>query len=438
MNPKPNPKLHLIPVESITVPTERMRKLRPDLVGSLVESISARGLLQPIVVWPRGAGLCRHYRLVAGRHRLEAVRKLQHESIRAVILDGADADEALLVEIDENLIHGDLSPAERALHHAERKRLYEKLHPETKHGGDRRSGGFQVLTNENLKSYAAAAAKKTGKGRSTVARDVARASKVVVLRDIIGTPLDEGDQIDALAKLPEDEQRKLAEQAKAGEEVTAKHVAQKPRREESERELAAATEAASQTLGRNVYGVLYIDPPWRFEVHAQSGMDRCADSHYPTMTTESIAALKIPAADDAVLFLWSTPPMQPHALHVMAAWGFTYKSLVVWDKGINGIGYWVRGRVEILLIGTRGNVPAPLPSEQPPQLITAPRRRHSEKPDIFAEHIERLYPNTPKLEMFARRARSGWDVWGNEAPPPHIPDDLSIPNFLRRTTEAGE
>jgi N6-adenosine-specific RNA methylase IME4 len=69
-----------------------------------------------------------------------------------------------------------------------------------------------------------------------------------------------------------------------------------------------------------------------------------------------------------------------------------------------------------LLIGVRGHVPAPAPGEQPPAIIEAPRGLHSEKPDVFAEHIERLFRNVPKLEMFASRARPGWDCWGNEAP----------------------
>jgi N6-adenosine-specific RNA methylase IME4 len=72
--------------------------------------------------------------------------------------------------------------------------------------------------------------------------------------------------------------------------------------------------------------------------------------------------------------------------------------------------------VELLLICVRGNAPAPAPGEQFPGFIEAPRGRHSEKPEIFAEHIERLFPNVPKLEMFARKARPGWDAWGNEVP----------------------
>jgi ParB/RepB/Spo0J family partition protein len=405
-----------IAVHRIVVPSERMRKLRDDVVDSLAESIAERGLLQPIIVRPRGAT---NYWLVAGRHRLEAVRKCGHNRIRAVILNGLDADAALLAEIDENLVRADLSPAERALHVARRKELYEKIHPQTKKGAAPGAGrGKKRRSQESQdETFVSDMAKKVGKGRSTVARDVTRANKVVVLADIVGTALDEGEEIDALAKLPQDEQRKLAARVKSGERVTAKHVAKKLQREARVRDLAVATEVASQALGEKVYSVIYADPPWKFEVHAESGEDKNACNHYPVMPTEKIKVLPIPAAEDAVLFLWATVPMLPQTLDVMSAWGFTYKSLIVWDKGREGTGYWIRNRVEILLIGTRGAVPAPAPGEQPPQVIEAPRGRHSEKPVVFAEYIERLFPNVPKLEMFARKARPGWDVWGNEVPP---------------------
>ena len=245
----PAPSTARIALSAITSAPNRMRQLRPDKVAELAESIAAQGLLQPVIVRPCG----KRYLLVAGRHRLEAVKQIGHDEVTAIILDGLNADAALLAEIDENLVRADLSPAERALHLAERKRLYEKLHPQTKHGGDRKSGRSSSQ-NENLKSFTAHTAQKTGKGRSTISREVARA-KIVGLADVIGTALDCADELDALAKLPEAEQGKLVARVKAGERVTAKHIAVKLRRNSREQELAAATEAASQALGEKVYGV---------------------------------------------------------------------------------------------------------------------------------------------------------------------------------------
>jgi N6-adenosine-specific RNA methylase IME4 len=419
-------------IADIVVSHDRMRKLRPEKVDEIAESVAAQGLLQPIVLRPRGPT---NYWLVAGHHRLEAVRQCGHDRISAVIRDGLDADAALLAEIDENLIRADLSPVERALHVGRRKEFYEKLHPETKTGKTPgKAGGGKKAKSAKFASFAEVTANAIKQSKRKVQLDAARAKNVLVLADIAGTSLDQGDELDALAKLPEAEQRKLAEQAKAGEQVTAKHVAHSLRRASREQELAAATETASQALGEKVYGVIYADPPWKFEVYAESGKDRVADNHYPTMPTEAIKALKLPAATACALFLWATVPMLDQGIEVLKAWGFTYKSAVFWQKDSPpGTGYWVRNTVEILLIGVRGKVPAPLPGEQPPQVIKAPRGRHSEKPVVFAEMVEKLYPNVPKLEMFARTARPGWDVHGNEAPAVgKDADDLSIPDYLRR------
>jgi N6-adenosine-specific RNA methylase IME4 len=164
-----------------------------------------------------------------------------------------------------------------------------------------------------------------------------------------------------------------------------------------------------------VHNVIYADPPWRFEPWSRiSGMDRAADNHYESMSLEEIKALRVPAAPDCVLFLWATQPMLPQALEVMAAWGFTYVSHWVWEKDGIGLGCWSRNVHELLLIGTRGDVPAPLPGEQLESIIQAPRGEHSAKPEVFARIIEQMFPSVPKLEMFARSHRPGWDVWGAE------------------------
>ena len=141
-------------------------------------------------------------------------------------------------------------------------------------------------------------------------------------------------------------------------------------------------------------------------------MDRAADNHYPTATLAQIKALVPPATRDAVLFLWTTNPKLPDALDVMAAWGFTYKTNVVWVKPKIGTGYWVRGKHELLLIGTRGHIPAPAPGTQWPSVIEALTRGHSVKPEDVYRMIEDYFPNLPKLEMFARRTRPGWDLLG--------------------------
>lgn len=189
----------------------------------------------------------------------------------------------------------------------------------------------------------------------------------------------------------------------------------KNRRVAREQNLAAATMEASNTLGSKLYNVIYADPPWRFEPYSrETGMDRAADNHYQTMAIEDIYRLAVPAAEDCVLFLWSTVPMLPHAFDVMRGWGFTYRSHFVWVKDRTGTGYWNRNRHEVLLLGTRGEVPAPAPGEQFSSVIEAAISRHSEKPFRFREMIEEMFPTVPRVELFARERFAGWDAWGNE------------------------
>jgi N6-adenosine-specific RNA methylase IME4 len=189
------------------------------------------------------------------------------------------------------------------------------------------------------------------------------------------------------------------------------------RREARERELAEATIAASEKLGTKLYGVIYADPPWRFEPYSrETGMDRAPENHYPTMTLERLSEIKPPAGDDCVLFLWATIPMLPEALDLLRDWGFTYKSHLVWAKDKIGTGYWVRQRHEILLIGTKGEVPAPAMGDQCDSVQEAARGEHSAKPPCFREIIEAMFPSAARLEMFARGGSlAGWDRWGNQA-----------------------
>ena len=173
--------------------------------------------------------------------------------------------------------------------------------------------------------------------------------------------------------------------------------------------------------------VLYADPPWKFKTYSDvTGMDRAADNHYPTMTVEEIRAMPVGdiATPDAVLFLWATAPMMPEALEVMRAWGFKYQSQMVWDKVAVITGYWFRNQHELLLVGTRGDIPAPPMGTQSVSVLRIKSADHSEKPEEFRRIIDRYYPELPRIELFARLVDDkgkplprpkGWHAWGNQA-----------------------
>lgn len=165
-------------------------------------------------------------------------------------------------------------------------------------------------------------------------------------------------------------------------------------------------------LPAGVWEVLYADPPWRYE---DATPNRAVENHYPTMTVEELCALAVPSAEDAVLFMWATAPKLVEALAIFDAWGFEYRTNAVWVKDKIGMGYYVRGRHELLLIGRRGTPGVPAPANRRDSVIEAPRGRHSAKPDAAYELIEVAYPSARRLELFARSERDGWDSWGHQA-----------------------
>ena len=162
------------------------------------------------------------------------------------------------------------------------------------------------------------------------------------------------------------------------------------------------------------HNVLYADPPWRYEHSISTTRD--IENQYPTMELDDICNMPISsiAADDCVLFLWATSPKLTEAVKVMSAWGFSYRTCMVWVKDKIGMGYYARQQHEILLIGARGNLPTPKPENRPPSVIHAERNGHSEKPEEFYKTIENMYPEFSKVELFSRQPRQGWSVWGNQ------------------------
>jgi N6-adenosine-specific RNA methylase IME4 len=175
-----------------------------------------------------------------------------------------------------------------------------------------------------------------------------------------------------------------------------------------------STEAVPLPLGE--YDVVLADPPWKFASNSVAAPGRNPQRHYPTLSVDQIAAMPVAhlAAPNALLLLWVTVPIADRGPDVMAAWGFRYVSQIVWIKDRIGLGYWARNRHELLLIGTRGRFPCPVPTMFPDSVIIGQQREHSRKPDEVHERIEAATRGARRLELFARAQRDGWTVWGNQ------------------------
>ncbi|THD44616.1 MAG: hypothetical protein E7774_10095 [Bradyrhizobium sp.] len=262
-----------------------------------------------------------------------------------------------------------------------------------------------------------------------------------------------------LAELPDTLQRgALGEGGAKDLQKRARMVLVKHRRDARLEQIAGKTVAFP---GRR-YAVIYCDIPWRFVAWStETGLERSPDNHYPTMTFDELAALPVAdlAAPDCVLFFWSTTASLGDDIELMAEWGFvslrprerngrlsrdvdggllapaslgSYRSHQIWAKDRVGTGYWYRNTHELLLVGVRGDVPAPLAGAQETSLINAPVGAHSQKPLCFREMIDRQYPDLPKIELFCRGAPGlGWDAYGNEAvlPPPIVEPTGAIESY---------
>jgi N6-adenosine-specific RNA methylase IME4 len=195
--------------------------------------------------------------------------------------------------------------------------------------------------------------------------------------------------------------------------------------------MSASTDFAKWS-GSRQFATILADPPWRF----QNSTGKVAPEHkrlsrYGTLSLREIAELPVSdvATDTAHLYLWVPNALLAEGLEIMKAWGFTYKSNIVWHKirkdggpDGRGVGFYFRNVTEIILFGVRGkNARTLAPGRRQVNFLATQKREHSRKPDELYPIIEACSPG-PFLELFARGARPGWSSWGNQATDTYKPD----------------
>lgn len=224
------------------------------------------------------------------------------------------------------------------------------------------------------------------------------------------------------------------------------------------------------------FGVVYVDPPWSYQMYSDKGYEKSPDEHYNCMPIADLKAMRdqvlFATSPHAVCIMWACFALLPQALELMRAWGFQYKTGGPWIKRAGngnpamGTGYVLRSAAELFLIGTIGqpriknrstrNVLLTGDWPEDPAAIDAIivdslRREHSRKPDEMIPLIENLFEG-PYLELFARTQRPGWTVWGNqtgkftdaEKPPSHEHARMlecshsGMPSSPRAVTQNGE
>ena len=386
------------------MPFHPLAKLFPLLVGpefaELVEDLKRNGLREPIRTLEG--------KILDGRNRYRACKEA---GVKPRFLELNGDGPPLEYVLSVNLRRRHLNESQRAMVGARLKPLFEEEARQRKLSGKRADLSANLRQGRSSESAAALA--------SVSARSVETATAVLKrgaseLIELVESGKVAVDQAGYLAKLPKREQKDIIAKGKSEIAFAAKRVQNQLREKRGEENFSRFYKKVQplKELGR--YSVILADPPWPYE-HSES-FSRDPQSRYPTMSLEEICNLPVfdHCTEDAWLYLWAPPPKCMEAGGVITAWGFTYRSKAIWEKDRIGMGYIFRQKHEDLLAASRGNPPHPLPKNRHTSVFKAPRGLHSQKPEAAYEMIEKMHPGLPKLELFARKPREGWDCWGNE------------------------
>jgi N6-adenosine-specific RNA methylase IME4 len=291
---------------------------------------------------------------------------------------------------------------------------------------ERRLGGMMAAQKEQ---FGTAQGRRTDLGFSKTQVDKATLQEAGIDKNLAHRARQlhamSSEAFEAMVSDGREEARRSAERA----------VISKINRQEKHQDIATKAKAGCVLAHTGPFPLIYADPPWKWghfgepDQENERGKARTPDQHYPTLTYDEIKEFRVGgksvreiAHEDAALLMWCTSANIQFALEVMEAWGFTYKSHVVWvhttpeGKPLSGLGLVFRNTHDVLLYGVRGKMPGP--QYQPPSAFLFPRGRHSAKPPEIRQEIERMYPDfkaAMRLELFARETVPAWSVHGFEA-----------------------
>jgi len=374
--------------------------------NSLYKSIKENGLWVTILTNPEGVILDGHHRynicIALGIEPRFAIRTFENNLLEKKFVIECNLHRRHLLDYQKGLLAKELLKIEQ-----EEANLKQK-----KAGEEFGKGIDNSLPNSMGKLYC----KYCYKTVETTAGDgileclecgsglellVDRHDKTAMSKTAKKVGLKSGEQLRRILKIDKNAPEELKEKVRKGQ--TSINYAYKTINRQEKK-------ANKDPLPKGEFDVILADPPWKYDINTRGS----PDDHYDVMEDNDIYNMKIPSSNNCVLFMWGTAPKLPEALKVIEAWGFTYKTNMVWIKDKIGTGYYFRGKHELLLVAVKGNPLIPEEKDRPESVLVAPRTIHSKKPEQVYSIIERMYPNCKYLELFARNTRKGWTAWGNE------------------------
>jgi N6-adenosine-specific RNA methylase IME4/ParB-like chromosome segregation protein Spo0J len=347
-----------------------IKSLFEDLSGEAYEElkrdIERRGIQVPLVVAQDGT-------LVCGYQRYRVAKELKVEP-PIQVLRFTSKEEMLEYAFKDNILRRHLTPFQKI----EASLRFFKLAKER-------------ARERMLRGTLAEKSAGVEKGRATevIARQVGFSHDLVEMA------------IWLMENAPEEELEKL----RSGERAIS-NLYKEIRRVKKVEELKKRAETLQAPEGK--FDVIVVDPPWPYGTKYDPDGRRCA-SPYPEMSLEEIKALKLPASENCVLWLWTTNAFMHEAFHVLEAWGFEPKTILTWAKNKPGLGDWLRGQTEHCILAVKGKPVINLTNQT--TLLFGEARGHSRKPEEFYRLVESLCFGR-KLDYFAREKREGWEAYG--------------------------
>jgi N6-adenosine-specific RNA methylase IME4 len=334
-----------------------------DEYSALKTDIAKRGIKTELHILP-------DFTVICGHQRLMVAQELHLKKLPCKIIVGLETPEQVEeYVIKDNLLRRQLKTEQRYLLLSELSKIYEKGR-----GGDRKSDVFKDATvaslNEDVNIL-------TAKESGSTPRTVARAREYSHI--IENRPELRGQKANVVIRKIKHE--KQVKEIKVLEPLKGK------------------------------FNVIVCDPPWGDGAEYDPDGFR-GPGNYPKMTMAEIKAIKLPADDDCILWLWGIDLFLKETLEVIEAWGFERKSTLVWVKDKFGLGHWLRNQHEYCFLCIKGK--PVFHGENIPSILHAPRQAHSEKPDEFYVLAEKASPYKAKLDYFARKKREGWICYGDE------------------------
>lgn len=353
----------------------------------LAEDIKENGQQTPIVTY-KGE-------ILDGRNRYEACQKIGADPI----FEDYEGSDPLKHVISLNLHRRHLNESQRAMVAANIANMNR--------GGDRK--GDQTANLQFDTTTRAEAAKLLNVSERTVnsAKKVQEKASPEITAAVQGGEISVSDAA-SIADLPREKQQDALANVQLGHAKNLKAAARQADIEDQR----AGIVSGKIKLPDGLFEVISIDPPWPYgDQGSYDPAGNRAPNPYPEMSLDEIAALEIPAADDCVLWLWTTHKFMRHAFPLIDSWGFQERAILTWCKDRMGLGRWLRSQSEFCIMATKGKPTISLTNQT--TVLKGPMREHSRKPDEFYALVDSLCVGR-KLDFFSREFRENWSQLGND------------------------